>query len=89
MDNILQNEQLQQKLRDLPMYKVVSSNINYLGYDKDLKILKVIFKNNSSYAYFGVSEIIWQDLVKAESKGKYLTENVVKRKDMYKFIKIR
>lgn len=89
MENILQNEQLQQKLRDLPMYKVVSSNISYLGYDKDFKILKVIFNNNSSYAYFGVPEIIWLELVNAESKGKYLTENVVKKKETYQFIKLR
>lgn len=85
----MENEQLLQIIREIPMYKVTSSNIDYLGYNQDMKILKVIFKNNSAYAYFGVPEVIWQDLIQVDSKGNYLTENVIRRQDIYKYIKLR
>lgn len=85
----MDNEQLENTIKAIPMYKVESSNINYLGYDNNNKILKVIFKNNSAYAYFGVPEIIWQEIIKSESKGSYLTENVIRQKEQYKFIKLR
>ena len=85
----MENEQLKQKLSEIKMYKVESSNIEYLGYNENLKILKVIFKNNSSYAYFGVPQFTWNQLCTCESKGKYLTENVTRRPDLYKYIKLR
>ncbi len=85
----MENEQLKQKLSEIKMYKVESSNINYLGYDNDLQILKVIFRNDSCYAYFGVPQYTWNQLCMAQSKGSYLTENVIRKPDMYKYLKIR
>ena len=84
----MDNDQLKQKLCEIKMYKVESSNINYLGYDENLQILKVIFRNDSSYAYFGVPSVIWNQLCRSESKGKFLTENITRRSDLYKFVKI-
>lgn len=85
----MDNEQLLNTIRQIKMYKVESSNINYLGYDNENRILKVIFKNDSAYAYFGVPEIVWEELKGAESRGRYLTEVIIKRPEQYKYIKLR
>ena len=54
--------------------KVQSSTISEINYDG--KLLTVIFKNGSEYVYEGVSEKIYEDFSKAESKGKYFHENI-------------
>ena len=85
----MENQQLLNVINQIPMYKVESSNINFIGYDENNRILKVIFNTNSSYVYFGIPLIIWEELKISESKGKYLTENVIKKPEQYKFIKIQ
>ena len=75
-------------LKEITMYKVMSSNISAIGYSPKRQVLRVIFGNNSQYLYFGVEPIIWDALSKSESKGRFLTENITKRKDKYKYIKV-
>ena len=82
------NIDLQTILKGINMYKVASSNISALGYNSTTQVLRVIFSNNSSYLYFGVEPIMWELLAKSQSKGKFLTENIIKRKDKYKYLKI-
>lgn len=82
------NIDLQTILKDINMYKVASSNISALGYSPKMQVLRVIFSNNSSYLYFGVEPLIWELLAKSQSKGKFLTENITRRKDKYKYLKI-
>lgn len=86
--NELSQEQLSQIITNIKMTPVISSNIVALGYDKENKILRVIFKGNSSYLYFNVEEEIYNNLAQSESKGKTLNESVVRHKDKYKYIKI-
>lgn len=86
--NELSQEQLSQIVTNIKMTPVISSNIVALGYDKENKILRVIFKGNSSYLYFNVEEEIYNNLAQSESKGKTLNESVVRHKDKYKYIKI-
>ena len=86
--NELSPEQLSQIVTNIKMTPVISSNIVALGYDKENKILRVIFKGNSSYLYFNVEEEIYNNLAQSESKGKTLNESVVRQKDKYKYIKI-
>lgn len=86
--NELSQEQLSQIVTNIKMTPVISSNIVALGYDKENKILRVIFKGNSSYLYFNVEEEIYNNLAQSESKGKTLNESVVRQKDKYKYIKI-
>lgn len=86
--NELSQEQLLQIVTNIKMTPVISSNIVALGYDKENKILRVIFKGNSSYLYFNVEEEIYNNLAQSESKGKTLNESVVRHKDKYKYIKI-
>ena len=74
--------------KNIKMYPVISSNIVAIGYDIDSKILKVIFKNNSSYIYTNVEENMWNLLCNSESKGKFLTENITRNKERYKYYKV-
>ena len=84
----LTSEQIQELSSKIDMVRAFSSSIVAIGYDKEKQILKVLFKGNSCYLYFNVEPDIWNNLSKAESKGKYLREAVVKNKEKYKYIKI-
>jgi len=55
---------------------VQSSNIRSIGYDKELKILEVVFKSSAIYEYYGVPQNIYQGLTEAPSKGKFLNEQI-------------
>lgn len=81
-------ENLQEIIKEIQMFKVYSTNIVALGYDESRKILRVIFKGNSSYLYFNVEPEIWENLKNSESKGRTLSESIIKQKDKYKYIKI-
>lgn len=54
------------------MTKVQSSNIDSIGYDAFTRTLKVLFKPNSLYHYFDVSEETYQKLMASKSKGQAL-----------------
>ena len=54
--------------------KVQSSTISEINYDG--KLLTITFNNGSEYVYEGVSEKIYEDFSKAESKGKYFHESI-------------
>lgn len=81
-------ENLQEIIKEIQMFKVYSTNIVALGYDESKKILRVIFKGNSSYLYFNVEPEVWENLKNSESKGRTLSESIIKQKDKYKYIKI-
>lgn len=54
------------------MQKVQSSNIDSIGYDSENKILQVIFKPDTLYHYFDVSEEVYKQIMASESKNKAL-----------------
>jgi hypothetical protein len=81
-------ENLQEIIKEIQMFKVYSTNIVALGYNESRKILRVIFKGNSSYLYFNVEPEVWENLKNSESKGRTLSESIIKQKDKYKYIKI-
>lgn len=53
---------------------VKSSNVAEVGYDGD--VLEVTFRNGSRYRYSGVPREVHDELVSAESVGRYLNQNV-------------
>ena len=55
---------------------VQSSNLFSVGYDKDLLILQIEFRDKSVYEYYKVPQEIFISLMKAESKGKYANQNI-------------
>lgn len=64
---------------------VNSSNVQEVGYDEPTQELQVRFKNNSLYRYIGVPKVEFDNLLGAESVGKYLNANI---KPVYQVEKI-
>lgn len=62
-----------------------SSNIAEIGYDENTLTLEVMFLNNSIYQYFDVPKHIYDELIQAESYGKYLAQNI---KGFYRYSKV-
>ena len=54
------------------MWLVDSSNVKYVGYDKDAQNLYVQFNSGDTYVYYGVEPQIWNGLRQADSKGSFL-----------------
>lgn len=50
---------------------VDSSAITSLGYDPSRKTLEVEFQSGNVYRYFDVPEDVYQELLGAQSKGRY------------------
>lgn len=61
---------------EIEMQKVTSSNVEEVGYDEEKQELLILFKNGSFYAYLGVPESEFQELVNSESVGKYLAAKI-------------
>ena len=74
-------------LKNLVKHVVKSSNLDWIAYDEKNKNLYISFKSNKSlYIYFDVSKDIFEDLFKADSKGKFFWAKV---RDKYKYQKLR
>ena len=58
------------------MKNVDSSNIAAIGYDHELSELFVQYKNGMTYKYKEVPTNIYERFLKAESKGKFMNEEV-------------
>ena len=57
-----------------------SSNIEAFGFDNQRNTLWVLFKRNLVYKYPDQTPESYEDLCKAESKGKWVNDNLVKSK---------
>lgn len=64
---------------------VESSNIESIGYDSKSQTLEIEFLNGSIYQYFDVPETIFEELMGADSQGRYLNSNI---KGHYRFSKV-
>lgn len=62
-----------------------SANINRISYYPDTKTLEVKFKNGAVYQYEEVSEKTWEDARKAESIGRFMSQNI---KGVYSYRKL-
>lgn len=63
----------------MDMIAVKSSNLESVGYDKDNRVLVVQFKGKEysvKYYYAKVPPVVYRELLKAESKGGFIYENV-------------
>ena len=58
------------------MVPVESSNIKEIGYEDKTEMLRVTFKTDKSYEYYGVPQLVWQAFKTAESKGKFFHKNI-------------
>lgn len=66
------------------MQPVDSSNIDSVGYDAENKRLTIRFRTGKTYHYNGVDSGTFDEFMKAESKGKFLYQNI---KGKYEFEK--
>lgn len=64
---------------------VTSSNVADVGYDAVSMTLEIGFKDGSVYQYFDVPESLHQELMCAESVGKFLNAHI---KNSYRYTKI-
>lgn len=56
---------------------VESSMLAAIGYDPDLKALVVLFNSGKAYQYRDVPPEVYQGLVTASSKGRYMLDHVI------------
>jgi ATP-dependent DNA helicase RecG len=64
---------------------VESSNLASVGYDAENEIIEVEFKHGGVYQYFDVPENVYEELMNADSHGRYFVHNI---KDDYEFEKM-
>lgn len=56
--------------------RVVSSNVDSIGYDDNSRTLYVAFKNGSRYFYTDVPKELYTQFLNAPSKGKFLNQHI-------------
>jgi hypothetical protein len=56
------------------MIEVVSSNIHSVGYDEETETFFVTFKGGKTYSYDNVSPYTYNELMDAESVGKFFNQ---------------
>jgi hypothetical protein len=56
--------------------QVASSNIASIGYDTTTQTLEVEFQSGWVYQYYGVPEILHQEIMRAPSKGQFLHQYI-------------
>lgn len=65
---------------------VDSSMLDSVGYDEKKKILEVEFNHGGIYEYYDVEKETFDDLINADSLGRYFINNI---KDDYDYSQIR
>jgi len=55
---------------------VASSNVRAIGYDSATQTLEVEFQSGWVYQYYGVSKYLYQQIMQASSKGRFLNQYI-------------
>lgn len=55
---------------------VKSSNLKAIGYNPTTQTLRVLYNTERAYDYFGVEPTVYENLMKAESVGKFFWSNI-------------
>ena len=72
-------EALEDYFEDFTFQEVESSNIKFVSYNEDTKILLIAFKGGKIYQYLRIKPSIYHGLQKAESKGKFINSQVIQK----------
>ena len=62
--------------RALPRVAVESTALAGMAYDSQRNLLEVAFRDGSVYQYSAVTAQVYQDLLRAESKGTYFNREI-------------
>lgn len=84
----ISQEEIKEIVDNIKMQRVFSTNLIAIGYNENKRVLRVIFKGNSSYLYFGVEPEVYNTILQSESKGRSLNESVIRQREKYKYIKL-
>ncbi len=57
-------------------YPVASSNLASVGYDRDSQTLEIEFLSGPIYQYYNFPENLYDELMRASSKGKFFYHNI-------------
>jgi hypothetical protein len=61
----------------MKLVTVESSMIHAVGYDDEAEELEIVFNSGESYRYTGVPRSVYEGLLAADSKGRYLRAHVI------------
>lgn len=75
-------------MRTLEMQKVESSQLSAWGHDPETNVLRVEFKNGSTYEYLNVETHTFEALVNSESSGKAFSASIKPFPTKYPFTKV-
>jgi len=64
-------------MSEIEMIPVVSSNVESIGYDEKIQILRIKFLSGAIYEYKNVPLMEFEHLKNASSIGSYLNRNIV------------
>lgn len=64
---------------------VASSNVVAIGYDRPTQTLEVEFLKGAVYQYYGVPEHMYNNIMSAPSKGRFLNTYI---RDSYPFSRV-
>ncbi len=67
-------------MRSRPIRVAVrSTSVRSIGFDPECNVLEVEFHNRRVYQFFGVPRSVYESLMTAESKGRYVSKHIVPR----------
>jgi len=66
-----------------------SSVIKIIGWDSDDNTLIVQFKSLTAWAYYGVSEEVYQNFIGSDSMGYFFNKNIRNKYDSQKILSVR
>lgn len=66
--------------------KVDSSLLSAIAYNPQKKELELAFNSGSHYLYHQIPEGVYEELLNAESKGRYFNDHI---KDLYNFTRLK
>ena len=73
--------------KSIKRYPCRSSSLAQIGYDKDSRILEVVFTTGGTFRYYGVSATLWENLIHASSMGGYFSRAI--RKGGFRYRRVR
>ena len=65
---------------------VESSSLVSIGFSRKAQILEIEFRSGAIYRYLGVTPTVFEELKKAESKGRYFAQSI---RGKYEFRRIK
>ena len=68
---------------------VISSNLSSVGYDAETHTLEVEFNDGIIYLFSNVSPTLHNELMNADSHGKYFARNIRKYPNIYPYKRIK